>query len=348
MKTQKALLNLEMQSSYKILNKSQVIFPEFNSISSLSLKLNSKQLSTTFNAISAFEKNNFWKDSKLLNINDAFAINSSIVSINKSLLELTKKTTNDKAMKLASYAEKSILGITSENFASKINFKEANLTQIKDSFITLTGSYSKMMKSFDSSKFYREFDSSIINLTPVEFFSTANLVESISIDEESTIDEEILKSEIIYENEITLSKYLPKFDEGLYNMWKGAVETLNSKNPDKARQFITSIRELFTHLFQKLASDKDIREWTEDPTLFHEGRPKRMTRLLYILRNINDNLFADFIKKDIETILSLIDLFQKGTHSLSSGFTEHQLIAIKSKSESTLKYLLEIHFKTNT
>lgn len=348
MKKQKALINLNLQPSHKILNKSQVMFPEFNNISSLSLKLNSVQLSTTFKSISEFEINNFWKDSKILNVNDVFTINSSIAPINKSLLELSKKTTNDKAIKLASYAEKSILGITSENFASKINIKEANITQIRDSFITLTGSYSKMMKSFDSSKFYREFDSSTFNLTPVEFFSTANLVESISIDEESTMDEEILKSEIIYENEITLSKYLPKFDEGLYIMWKGAVETLNSKNPDKARQFITSIRELFTHLFQKLASDKDIKEWTEDPTLFYQGRPKRMTRLLYILRNINDKLFADFIKKDIETTISLIDLFQKGTHSISCGFSEYQLIAIKSKSESTLKYLLEIHFKTNT
>jgi len=302
--------------------------------------------------LNIIENNNLSTNSNILKGITSLAGNFSkleypALSTNNALLGSAAQVNYDKTLKFLTYAEKSVLGITSQNFGSKINIKEVNKSHIIETFSTLAGSYSTIKKSFENPILYGQLDSTFAKLAPIEYFSTANLVESISVDEKSTMDEEVLKSEVIYENEISLIEYLPKFDTGLYNMWKGAVETLNSTNSDKIRQFITSIRELFTHLFQKLAPDKNIKAWTNNPEHFFNGRPTRKTRLLYIFRNINDKLFADFLHKDIETTIALIDVFQKGTHSINSTFSEHQLIAIKSKSESTLKFILEIHFKTN-
>lgn len=327
-----------LQSTFEVMSKYQASLPKFDN--NLSYIAGSALLSSSANILteSAAIAASF---SKLVNPD------FSMISANKALLGLSEQVSYAKTLKFAAYAEKSVLGITSENFGSKINIEQINRIHIRNTFSTLTGSYSTIMKSFENPILYRQLDSTVAKLTPIEYFSTANLLESISVDEKITIDEEVLKSEIIYENEISLSEHLPKFDAGLYNMWKGAIETLNSQNSDRIRHFITSIRELFTHLFQRLASDTDVKTWTNDPLHFFNGRPTRKTRLLYIFRNINDKLFADFLQKDIETTIALIDVFQKGTHSVNSSFTEYQLIAIKSKSESTLKFLLELHFKIN-
>lgn len=346
-----------LQSSFEAMSKYQASLPKFNNNLSYLAGSTAELLSSSANikSINSSGINNLATYANILTDSTAIAANFSklvnpdfsMISANKALLGLSEQVSYAKTLKYAVYAEKSILGITSENFGSKISIEQINKNHIRNTFSTLTGSYSTIMKSIENPILYRQLDSTVAKLTPIEYFSTANLLESISVDEKTTIDEEVLKSEIIYENEISLIEHLPKFDTGLYNMWKGAIETLNSQNSDRIRHFITSIRELFTHLFQRLAPDKDVKTWTNDPAHFFNNRPTRKTRLLYIFRNINDKLFADFLQKDIETTIALIDVFQKGTHSINSSFTEYQLIAIKSKSESTLKFLLELHFKIN-
>ena len=140
---------------------------------------------------------------------------------------------------------------------------------------------------------------------------------------------------------------LTRINNGLYNMWKGAIEAYNSDNSDRIRHFSTSIRELFTHVMHQLAPDNEVKNWTEEEVFFHNGRPTRKARLLYMCRNISNDPFNKFVSKDVEATLAFIDIFQKGTHELSPYFSPNQLITIKSKAESTLKFLLEIHFNTN-
>ena len=78
-----------------------------------------------------------------------------------------------------------------------------------------------------------------------------------------------------------------------------------------------------------------------------KGRPTRKARLLFICRNINNASFTTFVKKDVEATIAFIDIFQKGTHDIDPVFSPNHLMTIKSKAESTLKFLLEIHFNAN-
>jgi len=145
----------------------------------------------------------------------------------------------------------------------------------------------------------------------------------------------------------TIQSYLPKVDVRLFKMWKGAIEAYYSYNSDKVRHFSTSIRELFTHLIHILAPDVAIKRWTADPAHYYEGRPTRKARLLFICRNLNNASFTTFVKKDVEATIAFIDVFQKGTHDIDPVFSENHLLAIKSKAENTLKFLLEIHFNAS-
>lgn len=266
----------------------------------------------------------------------------------QNLSALSLQSSIVKATEFSLFAEKSLYAVTTENLGSRITLATEPKNYLTSSFLGLSDSYSTLLKSFESNPLsYTDISPSISRIAPIEYFSTAKLLEAISVEEVITPEEELLKNEIQYENEILLSSHLPRIDPGLYKMWKGAIEAYNSSNSDKVRHFTTSIRELYTHLLHILAPDEAIKKWKSDPTYYHDGRPTRKARLLYICRNINNDLFNTFVKKDVDATIAFIDIFQKGTHDIDPVFSPNHLVTIKSKAENTLKFLLEIHFTTN-
>ena len=272
---------------------------------------------------------------------------ATIIGI-QNLSALSLQSSIVKATEFSLFAEKSLYTITIENLGSRIALGTDPKNYLTSSFLGLSDSYSTLLKSFESNPFsYTQISPSISRIAPLEYFSTANLLEAISVDEDITPEEELLKNEIQYENEIMLSSHLPRVDPGLYKMWQGAIEAYNSNNTDRVRHFSTSIRELYTHLFHILAPDEAIKKWSTDPTHYYEGRPTRKARLLFICRNINNDPFNTFVKKDVDATIAFIDIFQKGTHDIDPVFSPNHLVTIKSKAENTLKFLLEIYFTTN-
>lgn len=267
---------------------------------------------------------------------------------NKKTLELSLQTGLIKAAEYSVFAEQSLSNISLTDIGSKLSLAEDLRQQVSDSFLEVSESYSGLFKSFElNPTSYVDVNPTIMRAIPLEYLGAANLIEAISIDEEPVETEENVKKIIQYENEFLLMENLPKIDSGLLKMWKGAMEAYNSDNTDKVRHFAVSLRELYTHVLHKLAPDKKINKWTTDAALFNEGKPTRKARLLYICRNISNDYLAEFIKKDVEATLAFIDIFQQGTHEIDPEFSSNQLIAIKSKAESTLKFLLEIETTSN-
>lgn len=140
------------------------------------------------------------------------------------------------------------------------------------------------------------------------------------------------------QNELELM--LQEFDEGLVDMLNGAEKALRSSNPDKIRHFGTSLRELFTHVLNQLAPSDHVKEWTDNPDHFHNNRPTRRARLLYISRNYNNKKFQDFLEADVNSVLTFIDLFQGITHSVKNNYTEQQLKGMLIKMRGTLHFLI--------
>jgi hypothetical protein len=253
-----------------------------------------------------------------------------------------------RATECALFAEKSLSAISMTSLGSRIGVSASVQQSLLQSMTGLSSSYSALMKSFsDNPVSFSTLGPTLTRQAPIEYFSSANFLEVISVEEDVTAEEEIIKNEILYESEYKLSEYLPKLDPGLYKLWKGAIEALQSNNSDKIRHFTTSLREIYTHVMHILAPDQMINNWSKHPEHYVNSRPTRKARLQFICRNINNDPFKDFVEKDIATTLAFIDLFQSGTHKIDSELTEEQLKVIKSKAESSLKYLLEIHFETN-
>ncbi|MGA0558305.1 hypothetical protein ACO2Q8_16720 [Larkinella sp. VNQ87] len=266
----------------------------------------------------------------------------------ENLLSLNIQSSIARASELSLFAEKSLSSFKWETLGDRIKINSENKLLISQSFLDLSTDYSSLLNSFATlPKTYLDIPSSITKLLPVEFYTSANFLETITTEEDISVEEEVIKTEIQLENENSLSEYLPKIQKGLLSMWKGALEAYNSNNPDKARHFSVSIRELFTHLMHLLAPDDEIKKWTQEKSNYHEDRPTRKARLLYICRNISNNKLNKFIEKDIQATIEFINLFQDGTHSIESGFELEQLFAIKIKAETTLKFMLEVEFNIN-
>ena len=129
------------------------------------------------------------------------------------------------------------------------------------------------------------------------------------------------------------------------NSWgillKGAEESLISKNPDKVRHTITSLRELITQILHTCAPDDDIRKIYINQKYYHNNKPTRRTRIDYILQKKYQNSdLLEIIDKDIDAIIELFNLYQKGTHQILPTLKDEELIFILKRTKLLIEQLL--------
>jgi hypothetical protein len=278
-------------------------------------------------------------------------VKSSEILLNNinTLIKPTKLAQFSIQSNLAKISE---LSIFAENYLSKseaaglgaiVNINNELKININDSFLELSAGYKNLFASFGKNLgIFANFNPHITRLTSEEYFNSANLLESISIEGSEGVAEQILKNNILIDNERGLSFYLQQVNRDLINLWNGSKKALASDNPDRIRHFGTSLRELFTQVIHALAPNNEIKLWTSRKDYFKDGNPTRKARLNYICRNISNETFEEFIDKDITALLALLDLFENCTHEVKSKITEIQLLAMQCRAESTIKYLITI------
>ncbi len=274
---------------------------------------------------------------------------ASYPSIDKSLTYLFAASSN--IGRIAEYslqAEKNFAAFNLANLGSRIGINNKYKPLLSDTIMRYSKSFSDLWKSYEvTPKVFIDLSPTLLRIPPIEYYNTSSLIEKISINEYDDAEKELLTGDLLIENEETLTTLLPKLNPDLLNIWLGAKQTLESDNVERVRHFTTSIRELVTQVLHSLSPDQDVVKWTPNPIEhIQNGKPTRKARLLYIYRDVNNDYFKSFIEADIKATLQFIDLFQEGTHSVKSKLTEKQLLTIKIKTESTLKYLLQTFYET--
>lgn len=147
--------------------------------------------------------------------------------------------------------------------------------------------------------------------------------------------------EDIIEPEISeLLEWLGNLDPSFPIMLRGAEQTIYSQNPDHCRHFASSHRELSTHILHLLAPDNEVRQWTKDPNHFDkEGKPTRRARLKYIARNHSNDTFVDFLSKDFDNQMTLLNADE---HRKTQEYSNRELLALHKRFLSMLGFLWEI------
>ncbi|MCP4552895.1 MAG: hypothetical protein GY834_12830 [Bacteroidetes bacterium] len=159
----------------------------------------------------------------------------------------------------------------------------------------------------------------------------------VEINEES--EEEYL--EIVDESCSIADAKIEEMNSDWSILLHGAEQSFASRNPDKVRHTITSLRELITQILHVCAPDDDIKETYPDAKYYDKGKPTRRTRIRYILsRKYSNTSLAEIIEKDIAAILELFKLYQAGTHKVISSLNDDELLFILKRTKLLIEQLI--------
>lgn len=144
----------------------------------------------------------------------------------------------------------------------------------------------------------------------------------------------------------TIEGELAQVDEDLDRRWRGALFALDPRNPDAARHFCTSARELLSRLLESAAPDDLVVAADPDCARTDQGLITRRARIQYCLavRGHPDEHFADFVEEDIGNVLELFRVFNDGTHGSAGRFGVAQLRALKMRVEDAIKFIHRVAF----
>lgn len=142
----------------------------------------------------------------------------------------------------------------------------------------------------------------------------------------------------------TIGTELVKISPELDARWKGAIYALNPRNPDAARHFCTSAREIFTQILETKAPDNEVLATLPGCDLTEQGKPTRRSKIRFFLhrRGLNDTYLEEFVEEDMENIVQLFRVFNDGTHGSAGVFTFTQLVSIKRRVEDGIAFLANV------
>lgn len=137
---------------------------------------------------------------------------------------------------------------------------------------------------------------------------------------------------------------LQKISPDLDSRWKGAVFALSPRNPDAARHFCTSAREIISQIIETKAPDDDVFALLPGCDTTDRGNPTRRSKIRYFLhrQGMMDLPLEEFVENDMENILQLFRIFNDGTHGSAGVFDLPQLNAIRKRVEDGILFLAEI------
>lgn len=142
---------------------------------------------------------------------------------------------------------------------------------------------------------------------------------------------------------IEIGNKLLLVSEDLNNRWKGAVFSLSPENPDAARHFCTSAREIFTEFIELKAPDDLVFSFNPNCAKTERGNATRKEKIKYMMRNLEmDNSVIAFADEDITNILELFHVLSDGTHGAAGRYEFDKLLQVRKRVEQGINFLCEI------
>jgi hypothetical protein len=205
------------------------------------------------------------------------------------------------------------------------------------SSIRLYQSYQQLDSRFESG-YLNESYGDWIDLAEREAANSAELSNSLQAPAESgQFIGPVITSTISYE--------LRGISEDLDNRWKGAIFSLNPHNPDAARHFCTSSREVIIQLINLKAPDDEVKRNYGSVKLTNMGEPTRRSKIEYLLHLNQRDALADFTDSNIDDVMNLFGEFNDGTHGTAGRYSYDQLLKLKTRVEGSILYLYEVAYR---
>lgn len=142
----------------------------------------------------------------------------------------------------------------------------------------------------------------------------------------------------------SLEAELGHFGTDLVQRWIGALYALSPMNPDAARHFCTSSREVVISMLDQAAPDDEVMANEPGCQLTESGAVTRRSKVSYLLRRhgVTSRGVTDAVAEDVENLLSLFATFNKGTHGHAGRFGLTELSAIRTRVEEAVRFVYTV------
>lgn len=137
---------------------------------------------------------------------------------------------------------------------------------------------------------------------------------------------------------------LANISQDLDSRWHGAIYSLNPGNPDAARHFCISSREIITEILDAKAPNADVFARFPNCQTTEDGTPTRRVKIRYCLDSYGraNEMLENFIDANIENVLLLFKELNTGAHGPAGKFSLQQLISIKTRVADAILFMCEI------
>jgi len=180
-------------------------------------------------------------------------------------------------------------------------------------------------------------DAGVVDLSQGEAANSVASLAALLSDDASDGDPDALQQS-------HLAAVLDELDPEIGARWTGALFALSPVNPDAARHFCTSAREMLSDVLERLAPTEAVER--DDPACPRtpNGDVSRRARVRFCLRraDLANEQFEDFVEDDIENVLALFHEFNSATHGAAGKFTLRQLGALKDRVEDAIFFIMRL------
>jgi predicted pPIWI-associating nuclease len=142
----------------------------------------------------------------------------------------------------------------------------------------------------------------------------------------------------------TITNELRTISVDLHERWHGAIFALNPRNPDAARHFCTSAREILAGILELRIPDTSVLAVHPNCDKTRDGKPTRRSKIRFALhqKGILSDAMEGFINQDLDNVVELFSVFNQATHGAAGRFAMHQLVSIKKRVEDGILFLTRI------
>ena len=201
---------------------------------------------------------------------------------------------------------------------------------------TVHSAYVRLESAAETRQYGAEYNQ-VLDLSEREAANSASVLNAMLGNAEPSDGEESVRSTV-------LDPVLTLISADLPDRWRGALFSLNPDNPDAARHFCTSAREILTRILDSCAPNPTVLAEMPDCDKMPQGTPTRRSKIRFLLRrgNMAEKPLEDFVEEDMRDVLQLFREFNDGTHGSAGRFSLDQLSAIKSRVEHAVEFLWSI------
>lgn len=223
---------------------------------------------------------------------------------------------------------------------ARLNARPAGVTftTYRASTATLVQTYNTVESDLASSR-VSPAAQRFVDLASDETANSVYLVNALEGDgaSEDDLSEEDLRAP-------SLAAELAAFGQDLVNRWTGALYALSPHNPDAARHFCTSAREVVITMLDGSAPDAEVKREEPNCEVTDRGAPTRRSKIGYLLRRhgvINEGI-TSLVDEDVNNLLSLFRTFNEGTHGHAGRFTITELSGIRTRVEAAIGFIHQV------